>query len=298
MLCVILHSQHCLEEKTQNFTRARQSSTRQVDVLCEARRCSSSYKCSAGNTYAELQTRTKQVWEADYVIRTQLFRCEKKHQKKENCLVENAHVILHLQHCLEEKTQNFTRARQSSTRQVDVLCEARRCSSSYKCSAGNTYAELQTRTKQVWEADYVIRTQLFRCEKNHQKKENCLVENACVILHLQHCLEEKTQNFTRARQSSTRQVDVLCEARRCSSSYKCSAGNTYAELQARTKQVWEADYVIRTQLFRCEKTASKKRKLFSGKCSRYFTPSALPRREDPKFHARASVFNATSGRTV
>ena len=25
-------------------------------------------------------------------------------------------------------------------------------------------------------------------------------------------LEEKTQNFTRARQSSTRQVDVLCEA--------------------------------------------------------------------------------------
>ena len=87
-------------------------------------------------------------------------------------------IILHLQHCLEEKTQNFTRACQSSTRQVDVLCEARRCSSSYKCSAGNTYAELQTRTKQVWEADYVIRTQLFRCEKNHHKKENCLVENA------------------------------------------------------------------------------------------------------------------------
>ena len=111
----------------------------------------------------------------------------------------------------------------------------------------------------------------------------------CVILHSQHCLEEKTQNFTRARQSSTRQVDVLCEARRCSSSYKCSAGNTYAELQARTKQVWEADYVIRTQLFRCEKKHQKKRKLFSGKCSRYFTPSALPRREDPKFHARVSL---------
>ena len=138
------------------------------------------------------------------------------------------------------------------------------------------------------EADYVIRTQLFRCEKNHQKKENCLVENAHVILHSQHCLEEKTQNFTRARQSSTRQVDVLCEARRCSSSYKCSAGNTYAELQARTKQVWEADYVIRTQLFRCEKSHQKK-KLFSGKCSRYFTPSALPRREDPNSRARVSL---------
>ena len=119
-----------------------------------------------------------------------------------------------------------------------------------------------------------------------------------ILIYSQRCLEEKTQNFTRARQSSTRQVDVLCEARRCSSSYKCSAGNTYAELQARTKQVWEADYVIRTQLFRCEKTAAKKRKLFSGKCLRYFTPSALPRREDPKFHAHASVFNATSGRTV
>ena len=208
-------------------------------------------------------------------------------------------VILHLQHCLEEKTQNFTRARQSSTRQVDVLCEARRCSSSYKCSAGNTYAELQTRTKQVWEADYVIRTQLFRCEKKHQKKENCLVENDLRYFTLSALPRREDPKFhARARQSSTRQVDVLCEARRCSSSYKCSAGNTYAELQARTKQVWEADYVIRTQLFRCEKTASKKRKLFSGKCSRYFTPSALPRREDPKFHARASVFNATSGRTV
>ena len=50
------------------------------------------------------------------------------------------------------KCGKLTRARQSSTRQVDVhlvkledvLCEARRCSSSYKCSAGNTYAELQT----------------------------------------------------------------------------------------------------------------------------------------------------------
>ena len=181
---------------------------------------------------------------------------------------------------------------------MDVLCEARRCSSSYKCSAGNTYAELQARTKQVWEADYVIRTQLFRCEKQHQKKENCLVENAHVILHLQHCLEEKTQNFTRARQSSTRQVDVLCEARRCSSSYKCSAGNTYAELQTRTKQVWEADYVIRTQLFRCEKNHQKKENCVVENALRYFTLSALPRREDPKFHARASVFNATSGRTV
>ena len=167
---------------------------------------------------------TKQVWEADYVIRTQLFRCEKKHPKKENCLVENACVILHLQHCLEEKTQNFTRARQSSTRQVDVLCEARRCSSS-SCSAGNTYAELQTRTKQVWEADY----DKVDVKKQHQKKENCLVENAHVILHLQHCLEEKTQNSTRARQSSTRQVEVLCEARTLSIAYVQVATNVQQE---------------------------------------------------------------------
>ena len=169
--CVILHSQHCLEEKTQNFTRARQSSTRQVDVLCEARRCSSSYKCSAENTYAELQARTKQVWEADYVIRTQLFRCEKKHQKKRKLFSGKCSRYFTPSALPRRENPNFTRARQSSTRQVDVLCEARRCSSSYKCSAGNTYAELQTRTKQVWEADYAIRTQLFRCEKNHQKKK-------------------------------------------------------------------------------------------------------------------------------
>ena len=158
MLCVILHLQNCLEEKTQNFTRARQSSTRQVDVLCEARRCSSSYKCSAGNTYAELQTRTKQVWEADYV-----------------------------------------RLRQSSTRHSGrTVSNARRCSSSYKCSAGNTYAE------------------------------NCLVENACVILlftskDLQHCLEEKTQNFTRARQSSTRQVRCKRARNKCGKLELCSS---------------------------------------------------------------------------
>ena len=120
--------------------------------------------------------------------------------------MENAHVILHLQHCLEEKTQNFTRARQSSMRQVDVLCEARRCSSSYKCSAGNTYAELQTRTKQVWEADYVIRTQLFRCEKNHQKKENCLVENA-------HQEEESFFSFSVLLISSSSAADQLSSFR-------------------------------------------------------------------------------------
>ena len=68
--------------------------------------------------------------------------------KKQNCLVENACVILHLQHFLEEKTPNFTRVRQSSTPPVEVLCES----------------------------------------KMFIKKQNCLVENAHVILHLQHFL--------------------------------------------------------------------------------------------------------------
>ena len=39
---------------------------------------------------------------------------------------------------------------------------------------------------------------------------------------------------------------------------------------------------IGTQLFRGEHF-HQKTKLFSGKCSRYFTPSALPRRENPNF---------------
>ena len=70
--------------------------------------------------------------------------------------------------------------------------------------------------------------------------------------------KEKTPNFMRVRQSSTPPVEVLCEA----------------------------------------KMFIKNPKLFSGKCLRYFTPSAFPRREDPKFHARASIFNATNGSTV
>ena len=44
--------------------------------------------------------------------------------KKQNCLVENAHVILHLQHCLEEKAQKIHARASVLTRQVDVLCEA------------------------------------------------------------------------------------------------------------------------------------------------------------------------------
>ena len=48
--------------------------------------------------------------------------------------------------------------------------------------------------------------------KRVASQEEKLLSWFCVILHLQHCLEEKTQNFMRARQSSTRQVDVLCEA--------------------------------------------------------------------------------------
>ena len=38
--------------------------------------------------------------------------------------MENAHVILHLQHCLEEKAQKIHARASVLTRQVDVLCEA------------------------------------------------------------------------------------------------------------------------------------------------------------------------------
>ena len=61
-------------------------------------------------------------------------------------------------------------------------------------------------TKQVWEADYVIRTQLFRCEKNHQKKENCLVENA-------HQEEESFFSFSVLLKSSSSAADQLSSFR-------------------------------------------------------------------------------------
>ena len=98
-------------------------------------------------------------------------------------------VILHLQHFLEEKAQNFTRVRQSSTPPVEVLSEA----------------------------------------KMLIKKQNCLVENACVILHLQHFLEEKTPNFTRVRQSSTPPVEVLCEAKIFIKKQNCLVENAHQE---------------------------------------------------------------------
>ena len=52
-----------IEEKTQNFTRARQSSTRQVHVLCEA----------------------------EHAYRDTTLSRWKFSSKKQNCLVENAH---------------------------------------------------------------------------------------------------------------------------------------------------------------------------------------------------------------
>ena len=57
-----------------------------------------------------------------------------------------------------------------------------------------------------------IGTQL--CEVKIFIKKAKLFSGKCsrYFKHLRHCVEEKTQNFTRARQSSTRQVDVLCEA--------------------------------------------------------------------------------------
>ena len=50
--------------------------------------------------------------------------------------------------------------------------------------------------------------------------------------------------------------------------------------------------LIRTQ-FSAVENVHQKNKLFSGNCLRYFTPAALPRREDSKFHARAWVFRMT-----
>jgi hypothetical protein len=52
-----------------------------------------------------------------------------------------------------------------------------------------------------------------------------------------------------------------------------------------------------TQLFLVG-NVHQKYKLFSGKCLRYFTPAALPKREDLKFRACRSMLSTTSWSTV